>query len=608
MAMRWVAVSASAAALLVRLQPELAIKESYFWTISTAVTVAVLGQVFYACVLYPEFFSPLRHIPTPKERSWFGGNSKSMGLEYDRIREWTRTIPNDGLIRYYMAGNIERVLVTGPKALNEVLVSKVYDFPKSESLRVKLLRFTGNGILLAEGDQHKVPRQAQRKGLLPSFSYRHIKDLYPVFWAKAVEMAEAIEQQQKQQQRSPGGNPLVDSTVTQISDWAGRVTLDIVGLAAMGRDFGAVRDPAIEFHRQYDRLRMRPDALTRALVLLATVTVGFRAFFRLPTRWNRESREAAAYIRDYARGIVADKRKWAQQQRQQQAQKQKQKQSEADGEGDADGDGTPAAASAAAAGTGKDISSLAMASGAFSDENMVDQMITFLVAGHETIAASLQWAVYALARHPAMQSRLRAEVRGSGLLPASGGTPGGSSSGSVAEKVDALPYLAAFCSEVLRFHPPVPSTVRVARADSVVAGTRVPRGTTLLVLAGATNLDRARWGDDAERFDPERWLICSSRGDGDGIDGNNDGSGRCCRYNSSGGADSNYANLTFLAGPRGCIGSAFARSELLCLVAVLVGRFRIELQDPGRELEIVRAISAAPKDGVMARLTRLEGW
>lgn len=55
-----------------------------------------------------------------------------------------------------MAGNVERVMVIGPKALSEVLVSKVYDFPKSESLRIKLLRFTGNGLLLAEGDEHKV--------------------------------------------------------------------------------------------------------------------------------------------------------------------------------------------------------------------------------------------------------------------------------------------------------------------------------------------------------------------------------------------------------------------------------------------------------------------
>lgn len=65
-----------------------------------------------------------------------------------------------------MAGNVERFLVTGRQALSEVLVSKVYDFPKSESLRIKLLRFTGNGLLLAEGDEHKVEVDAIKTRLV----------------------------------------------------------------------------------------------------------------------------------------------------------------------------------------------------------------------------------------------------------------------------------------------------------------------------------------------------------------------------------------------------------------------------------------------------------
>ncbi|KAH8126584.1 hypothetical protein FP744_10009354 [Trichoderma asperellum] len=456
-----------------------------------------------------------------------------MILETDRIREWTKTIPNKGLLRYYMAGNLERILVVGPKALNEILVTKVYEFPKPESLRLKLLRFTGNGILLAEGDEHKL----QRRGLLPSFSYRHIKNLYPIFWEKAVEMADAIEKQQP---------PRSNGTVVQISDWAGRVTLDMIGLAAIGRDFNAVHDPATEFHQQYDKLRMRPSTWTRILILISMLTIGFKGFFRLPTKWNRESMAAANYIRAYARQIVEDKKETSQ-----------------GGEDDAQE---------------KDIASLAMASGAFSEENMVDQMITMLVAGHETVAASLQWAVYALGKHAEMQTLLREEIR----------THFASSSNITAAQVDSLSYLNAFCNEVLRFYPPVPSTVREANIDTSLAGMFIPKGTSLLILPGATNLDKDRWGSDAEEFSPDRWL----------------GDGRA----NSGGADSNLANLTFLAGPRGCIGQSFAKSELLCLVAVLVGRFRVELEDPDKKLEINRSISATPKDGVMARLIHLEGW
>ncbi|KAF5674665.1 cytochrome P450 monooxygenase [Fusarium circinatum] len=443
------------------------------------------------------------------------GTIMSMGLDYDQARKWAKEIPNKGLIRYYMAGNIERVIVVGSQALSEMMGPKVYDFPKSESLRVKLERFTGNGVLLAEGDEHKM----QRRGLLPALAFRHIKVLYPIFWAKSVEMANSIEYQ-----RQNGSKQVT----IQVSDWAGRATLDIIGLAVMGRDFNSVQNPNTEFHLVYKKLNMKPNMWTRLLILLSLLTFGFKMFFRLPTKWNRDSKQAANYIRRYARKVVQDTKARLT-------------------KGDHDH---------------KDIASLLMSSGMFSEKNLVDQIITFLVAGHETTAASLQWAVYALCIHPEAQARLRDEVC-SQLISQSGQTIN-------AQAIDSLPYLNAFCNEVLRFYPPVPSTVREAGVDTSLAGTFIPKGTTLLILAGVTNLEETHWGADAMEFRPERWL---ARG----------------RANS-GGADSNYANLTFLAGHRGCI----------------VSRFEMELENPDKKLEVVRAISAAPADGVIAKLTLLE--
>jgi len=66
------------------------------------------------------------------------------------------TVPNNGLIRYYTVGNLERVFVTSPNALREVLVQKVYDFPKPDLAKIQLSRITGTGLLIAEGDEHKV--------------------------------------------------------------------------------------------------------------------------------------------------------------------------------------------------------------------------------------------------------------------------------------------------------------------------------------------------------------------------------------------------------------------------------------------------------------------
>jgi hypothetical protein len=72
------------------------------------------------------------------------------------MRDWSENVPNNGLIRYLHLFNNERVLVTSPKALAEVLVTKNYEFVKPKFFRLNLGRLLGNGILFAEGDEHKV--------------------------------------------------------------------------------------------------------------------------------------------------------------------------------------------------------------------------------------------------------------------------------------------------------------------------------------------------------------------------------------------------------------------------------------------------------------------
>lgn len=86
------------------------------------------------------------------------GNSDTIFLEtpYKRMQEWVANMPKEGLIRYYIVGNLERVVLTSPKALSELLVTKVYDFEKPQTVRQSLRRIVGDGILLAEGEEHKV--------------------------------------------------------------------------------------------------------------------------------------------------------------------------------------------------------------------------------------------------------------------------------------------------------------------------------------------------------------------------------------------------------------------------------------------------------------------
>ena len=105
------------------------------------------------------------------------------------------------------------------------------------------------------------------------------------------------------------------------------------------------------------------------------------------------------------------------------------------------------------------------------------------------------------------------------------------------------------------------------------------------------NLNEEFWGPDAGTFNPDRWLDPDTG-----------------RANNTGGATNNYAMLTFLQGPRGCIGQGFAKAELACLVAAMVGKFAMELVDPDKKVEVRKGPTVYPSDGVMARFTVLEGW
>lgn len=378
---------------------------------------------------------------------------------------------------------------------------------------------------------------------MPAFSYRHIKDLYPVFWAKSVEMVERIQQDLEQRESAE------DNTI-QIRNWASRATLDIIGVAGMDHDFDSLRDPFNNLNKSYQRIFVGPNLATKILFVLGMLLGNLNLFQRLPTQRNKDIQEGGEVVRNVARQMIRQK---------------KAKREDPNSETDVD------------------IISVAMQSGTFDEENLVDQLMTFLGAGHETTATALQWAVYALCKNPEVQTRLREEIRAHLPSIATEHPP------SIhAAAIDNLPYLNAVCNEVLRFHPSVPTTVRVAVKDTTLVGTPIPKGTFLVISPEILNHMDELWSPDADKFNPDRFM----------------GQGKA----NTGGAASNYAFLTFLHGPRSCIGQGFAKSELACLLAATVGRFHMELKYPDAKLEVREGATVSPKDGVLARLTPLEGW
>ncbi|KAJ5633514.1 hypothetical protein N7528_001356 [Penicillium herquei] len=444
---------------------------------------------------------------------------------------WIKDLPHEGLLRYYVVGNLEWVMPTTTDSLREILVTKVYDFEKPEIMSYMTL---GNGILLVEGEEHKI----QRKNLLPAFSYRHIKNLYPLFWSKSTEMVSMIEKDL--QSRTVGDN------VIQISGWASRATLDIIGVAGMGCDFEALQRPGNELHQAYKTIVTQ--SLSDKILFLIGALSHPRYTLDFPTARQKEVKRCNKLIRNAAQTVI------------QQRMVQK---------------SVPEAH--------VDIISVALESGAFNEEDLIEQAMTFLGAGHDTTAASLQWSIYALCKHHDVQSKLREEFRAH--LPCISSP---ASREDLASVIDNLPYLNAFCNEVLRFYPAVPRTVRQAVKDTTIVGKVIPKGTMLVLSPKIINQIEELWGPDAGNFNPQRFL----------------GPGKA----NTGGATTNLANMTFLHGPRSCIAQSFAKAELSCLVAAMVGRFQMQLQYPDAELETEETVTVVPADGVLARLTPLEGW
>lgn len=226
----------------------------------------------------------------------------------------------------------------------------------------------------------------------------------------------------------------------------------------------------------------------------------------------------------------------------------------------------------------RDIIAVALKSGAFSVPELSDQVMTFLAAGHETTASALTWTIYLLSKHPEVQATLREEIlaaipRQSDRAPS-----------VTATTIDSLRYLQAVCNETLRLFPPVALTIRVSVRDTVVAGQPLPKGTTITLPPWAINTATELWGPDAGEFVPERWLDAEK----------------------AGGSSSNFAFMTFLHGPRSCIGEKFARGELACLVAAWVRAFDTTLAEEGFVPVIRGGITVKPLGGLRVKVRQLD--
>lgn len=217
----------------------------------------------------------------------------------------------------------------------------------------------------------------------------------------------------------------------------------------------------------------------------------------------------------------------------------------------------------------------------------------------------MQWALLALCQHPHIQTRLRESLRLSGICPLTSLPDFASRISITSEVIDSIPYLHAFCLEVLRLYAPVTLTLRTTARTTTIVGHVIPKGTTVILGISAINQNKAFWGADAEDFKPDRWLTSTTTTDpATGKEITTE------RVNASGGAESNYPFLTFLHGPRSCIGQGFAKAEFACLIAAWVAAFDSSFADEaeeekyklGKKVEVQGGVTTRPKGGVRVKV------
>jgi cytochrome P450 len=213
-----------------------------------------------------------------------------------------------------------------------------------------------------------------------------------------------------------------------------------------------------------------------------------------------------------------------------------------------------------------------MDEGVVSAPEVRDEVVTLIVAGHETVAATLTWTWVLLAEHPEAEQRVHAEVD---ACPAPG------SDGWDIDILERLPYTRAVIDECLRLYPPAWVITRRSLEPDTLGGLELPVSATVIISPYAIHRD-TQWWPNPDRFDPDRFLGETSP------------------------SESGTGPLTYLpfgAGPRLCIGRDLALMEAPLVVATIARAFRVRPQRPASIREDF-GVTLRPKSGLPGRVVR----
>jgi unspecific monooxygenase len=427
---------------------------------------------------------------------------RMLAIRKSGLATWGEQVYQEDVLQGRFMGRSTFIL-NNPEAIRHVLIDNYENYARTPAGIRVLQPVLGEGLLLAEGKTWK----HQRRTLAPAFTPRAVGTLVPHM--RDV-IAETVTELAGLQDR-----PIDLREIMQ------RMTLEIAGRTMFS--FGmAEHGPALRaFVIEYASRLARPHIWDLLLPLGWPSPQDIqRKFFR--RRWTR-----------FVRALIAERRAVTRQ------------------------DQAP-----------RDLFDLMVAARdpetgeAFDDDNLIDQVATMILAGHETTATALFWSLYLLAQAPTVQDEVAREAA--------------AASAAGALDADKLKYTRAVLDETMRLYPPAYLIARAAAGPDQIDGKAVNKGDIIMIAPWILHRHEKLW-DNPNAFVPERFL--------------------------SGPAPDRFAYLPFGVGPRICIGAHFALVESTLALAEVVANFRVELLDKEPVMPI-GVVTTQPDRSPMFRITR----
>lgn len=398
--------------------------------------------------------------------------------------------------------------VSDPAAIKRVMLDNVENYPKGKQQQIRLTPALGNGMLTAEGTSWRF----QRRVAAPVFQHKRLVGFSTAMAAATEDMLARWE--------TVGGGAELDIAAEMM-----RLTYDIISRTVFSNEVALS-------HEQMSRaIGIYFDTIGRGD--LASL-IGLPKWFPTPSRLKVAP--TLSLFRSEVRRIVIKRRAQIV-------------------AGNAPDDLMTLLIAAQDPETGKGLS----------DDEVYDNVITFIGAGHETTANALAWTFYLLSEFPWADTKLMGEVQ---ALPEKPGV----------DDIDGLTYTRMVLEESMRLYPPVPFIARQAVAADTLGTVKVRAGTQIMISPWLLHRHHTLW-DEPELFVPERFSPERKE------------------------KMHRFAYMPFGGGPRICIGMGFAMQEAMIILAKVARQWRLQLA-PGQAVEPVARITLRPKNGLKMKLVQ----